>query len=106
MVQRMQPDPSSAVASQGEAAGSGDDLEVEPVATLAGDTSRIADMPPEARVERLRRVALELQVTALEAELERARRRQDLVIEQYENVLARQSDEDDSHPVFSWLDPR
>lgn len=107
MVQHMQPELSTATAPDRPSAG-GDDVEVEPVATLPGTASRIDQLPLEARVERLRRLTLELRVAGLQAELDRARQRQDRVIERYEQVLAEreQSGDDGSAcdaPVFSWL---
>ena len=97
MVHRATSDPSPTAGAEPAAEGDADELQVEAVATLPGDPSRVP------RVERLHRLALELRVVALEAELERAERRHAAVIEHYERILA---DRERNSPVFSWLDRR
>jgi len=97
MVHRATSDPSPHAGAEPAAAGDADELQVEAVARLPGEPSRAP------RVERLQRLALELRVVALEAELERAERRHAAVIEHYERILA---DRERNSPVFSWLDRR
>jgi|GEM_PF-3439813 len=92
MVLQHQPDLTAESAPEGEAAtGSNDDLEVEAVATLRGDASRPAPVTPAVRVERLRRLALQLRVVTLQDELDRTKRQVEQIREQYEAALQRRS---------------
>ena len=105
MVLHEQPDLTAEATPDGAAARSAsDDLAVEPVETVRGDAAREDPLPPAIRIERLRRLALQLRVATLQAELRRADRRRQRLIEQYEQVLAEREAEESRSPFFSWLD--
>jgi len=104
MVRPQHPDLTAAPATEREVGrGSSDALEVEPVATLRGDASREETASPALRVERLRRLALQVRVVTLEEELARAERELQQVRDQYEAVLRRR-DADDVCVAGTWTD--
>lgn len=102
MVQPLPPDPSAASVERHPTGG--EDLFVEPVASRHPDASRTVTCPPAARIERLRRLLLEVEVAALRRDLERARERRAAVIERYERVLDARNGVEHS-PAFSWSRP-
>jgi hypothetical protein len=75
----------------------GTDLSVEPVEHVAGAEPGCGC---GCGGTCLHRVRLELQVAALEAALDRARRRRELVVNHYERVL--EGREGGESPAFSW----
>jgi hypothetical protein len=101
MVLQQQPDLTAECASGEAPSGTSDDLAVEPVETL--DASRDDPLPPALRVERLRRLALQLRVVTLQQELDREQRRRQQVTERYEQVLDEREECENRSPIFSWL---
>ncbi len=104
MVLQSQPDLTADGASGEAPSGTSDDLAVEPVETVRGDVSRTDPLPPAVRVERLRRLALQLRVVTLREQLEREQRRREQVTERYEQVLAEREERESRSLIFSWLD--
>lgn len=79
--------------------GTDDSLDSGPVEGWPGATATWTGWR-DARAERLRRRVLEVRVAALEAALERERRRRAEVVSHYEQVLSTRDGVDS--PVFSW----